>query len=957
MNTSKQNVQYVPRSSKKDTVCSKKQFVDEDKKYPQYEGLYYITYSQTGQKKLKLMNVSDIKWCLLHDRYVYEEYKDSQMNRLIFDFDHFPTIESFRDLVMCFNEIINNSTINEYYQQLSTKAYPIIDIFAYGKYPEEDIAKLYENEDIHENLHIHYEEKADNEVKKSLSSHVVMNCYLLHALLDKTFFNTKDSHYLTNSEHTIWFDIDKSIYKNNGCLRIVSSDKNEEVENVDDEGNTTRTYERVKTGLNITDNDQFMRQFYQYPYKLSDDDKTIYENIFNVVLSEYITDKLRSDNKQQAATRCLNVAKAIDESSDDEDIESETGGKAPSDKQPKHKLKIDDLVDEEVVEAVNEINKGDGTIDEIDFLKPPLGLIAEILTYYPAVHYDEFICQPQNRYWKAFSGFILNCPYTYDEIHDVIHDYWNAKITHNHPNALNDVVYEMMKGRKPKRSNKGYYLLLSIFTLDFTIEQYAESRNFPAEKYEELKAKNKRNLSRNQRNLLFELHDAYAVIKTEYRKLNKFADQLDEYTRIFKVFQTFELKRNDKSLYNIFIDKDTADYIHKGEHDVGNFTKVPIDKIHILYPNPEYSIVDIIKTSFEEYKELKQHYLYSTRDELAKGREIEECLKSTFENEFDYRMWCDFLRFKLNNIKKSYRINFLFVGDNNSLKTTFMDILDEFIDIKKGNAKEMGDKFNAAYESDIVLYEELPTTVNNVKPTVDYLKSQTCAKKITLEKKGRDMRTIKNYSNIVITTNHSNLGGLFDYQEKREMFKRFYIIKRTEATEETIEKLYSLIDNEKYLNAFIHILKHKEPLTPEEWKNRDTQQQFYKFVKDKNLTRRVLNEYEIEASVSKDGRGRLWAKLSTLAKQLNKYNLIINKQTERQQLETDGIIKYYKSNDTCLILDIFRYYKRYFETETNADNTKIKEHIQKAHNVNAEIVEEEEDDEEVETKYKEVEKM
>ena len=930
MSQSQNDVSITPRSDRKHAFCkSQTDFKNDDIKYKQHEGLYYIVHSFTKQNRIYLMNISDIKTSLNRGHDVYEMYKDSQINSLQFDFDNFENIEAFHDLVMCFNDIINNSTINKYYQQLSepTKAYPIIDIFAYGKYSEEDITQLYENEDIHENLHIHYEQKADDEVKKSLSSHVVMNCYVLHATLNKSF-SSLDKPQLINSEHTKHVNIDVSIYKDNGLLRISSSNK------TDPKAGT------FKTGLHITDNDQFSRQFYQYPYNITKEDEAIYKKIFNVILNEYIT----SENKQNIP---------IEESSDDEDIEDET---APNDK-----LNIDDLIG---ANSNDEI-KGDDTIDEIDFLKPPLGLIAEILTYYPACHRGEFICKAGNRYWEAFSGFILNCPYTYDEIQDVIHDYWNDRIKHNDPNGLNDAVYNMMKKRKPKKSNRGYYSLLKIFKLEYSIDDYAKTRNFPIEKYKELKAKNKRNLSPNQRKLLFNLRDAYAVIETEYRRMNEFADQLDEYTRIFKVFQTFELKRNDKSLYNIFIDKDTADYIHKGEHDVGNFTKIPIEKIHTLYPNPEYNIDDIIKTSFDEYKELKKHYLYSTHQELAKGHEIEECLMSTFENEFDYRMWVDFLRFKLNNIKKSYRINFLFVGDNNSLKTTFMELLDDFIDIKKGNAKEMGDKFNAAYESDIVFYEELPTTINNVKPTVDYLKSQTCAKKITLEKKGRDMRTIKNYSNIVITTNHSNLGGLFDYQEKREMFKRFYIIKRTEASQEAIDRLYTLIGNEKYLNAFIYILKAKQPLTPEEWNNRDTQQYYYNFVKDKSLTRRVLNLYEIDATISKDGRSRLYAKLSTLSKQLNKYNLIINQQTERQQLETDGIIRYYKSNATCLILDPIKYYKRYYEPETKGDNQVIKKHIEKVYDVIVEVNEEktkqeeqeEEEDKKINLKYKKIQEL
>lgn len=900
MSQSQNDASITPRSSRKDTVCSKTQFVDEDTKYPQYENLYYITYSQTGQKKIKLMNISDIKKCLSKRRYIYEMYKDSQINSLIFDFDHFENIESFRDLVMCFNDILNNSTINEYYQQLSTKAYPIIDIFAYGKYSEEDMAKLYENEDIHENLHIHYEDKtAYDDVDKMLSAHVVMNCYVLHAILDKTLSVGNETRYLTNSDHTKRFDIDGTIYKNNGCLRIASSDKN--VEELDEEGNKTGQYIRQRKGLHITDNDQFSRQFYQYPHKITKEDQAIYKNIFHVILNEYIT----SENKQNTP---------IEESSDDEDIEDET---APNDK-----LNIDDLIE---VTPNGEI-KGDDTIDEIDFLKPPLGLIAEILTYYPACHYDEFICKADNRYWEAFSGFILNCPYTYDEIQDVIKHYWNDRIKHNHPNGLNDVVYDMMKNRKPKKSNTGYYSLLKIFKLEYSIDDYAKTRGFDIETYKELKAKNKRNYSKKQRATMFKLNDEYAVIKTEYNKLNKYAKQLDNYTRIFKVFQTFELKRNDDSKYNIFIDEDTGEYVHKGGYDIQAFNKITPDKIYNLYKN--YNIDDIIKTSFEEYQRLKKHYLSSTPEELAKGHEIEECLMSTFENEFDYRMWADFLRFKLNNIKKSYGINFLFVGDQDSLKTTFMDIIDEFIDVKRGNANEMGDKFNAVFESDIVLFEEMATTIKNITPTVEFLKSQTCSKKINLQKKCHDIKTIKNYSNIVINTNHYNLGGLFDYQEKHEMFKRFYIIKRIEATRETINKLYTLIGNEKYLNAFIYILKHKEPLTAEEWKNRDTQEYYYNFVKDKNSKRRVLSLYEIDTTIRRDKvKGTLWAKLSKLSNCLSKNNLTINGQTERQQLETEGIIKYYKKSETCLIKDITRYYKRYYEPDTNDDDKEINDHI------------------------------
>lgn len=953
MNTNNLVTTNKPRSSLSTTICAKKQFVDEDTKYPQYENLYYITISQKGQKQLKLMNLSLIKWCLRHNKYIYEMYKDSQINSLNFDFDHFPTIETFHDMIMCFNEIINDSTINGYYKQLSNQAYPIIDIFAYGKYSKEEIQQLYENDDLHEDLHIHYEEKTDDQVEKSLSAHVVINCYVLHAILDKNLFINTKTLYLTNSEHTIYFDLDHTIYKNNGCLRIASSDKLVDVK--DDKGRIIEKDKRIYTHLNITDDEQFKRQFYQYPYKLTDDDKNIYENIFNHFLNTYIR-----KSKEQAVDESVDdeMEKIINEPIDvnDDDIKY----------QPivnDNWLLLDDDADNNILnnttnnQAIDEPQtelkeiKGDDTINEVDFLKPPLGLIAEILTHYPACHYPEFICSGDNRDWEAFTGFILNSPYTYDELHDVIYEYWNARIKHNNPTGLNDVVYNMMKGKKPKRSNKGFYSLLSIFKLEIKFDDFAIKREFNLPRYKELKGKNKRNLSKDQRKELFALENQHSVIETEYNQLNKYAQQLEKFTRIFKIFQTFELKLNDNSKFNIFIDKRTGDYIHKGEHDIGDFTKLADEKVRRLYPN--YELNDIIKTSYEEYKLLKTQYLYSTQEELVKGLEIEECLKSTFENEFDYRMFCDFLRFKLNNVKQPYRINFLFVGDQNSLKTTFMDIVDYFIDVKKGNAKEMGDKFNAVYESDIVLYEEMCTTLNNVKQTVDFLKAQTCAKNIHIEKKGQDIKTIKNHANIVITTNHYNLGGLFDYQENREMFKRFYIIKRIEATEETINKLFKLIDNEKYLNAFIYILKHKEPLTPEEWKNRDTQQQYYNFVKDKSSTRRVLNEYEIADTVRKDNdKGRLYARLSILTKQLSKYNLTINQQTERQQLVTDGIIKYYKSNNTCLILDIYRYYKRYFEPQTKQDNKTIKDHIKNSHKVNVNIPDEDnEEDEEVELNY------
>lgn len=856
----------IIKSTSDEIFCnSQKEFVNDNDKYKQFEGRYYYCLSWEKQNEIYCSDLDGIKAFLAKGKDIYEMYKKGQLNTIQFDFDFKDSnsLNHFKDLITCFNDIITDKNLRQLYKNI--KHTPRIDILAYGKYTEEEVNELCESK--HKHLNIHYEQKT--ELKKSLSAHVAFNCVVLHDIINLAF-SDKNNVRLTNKNKDTFIDMDLSIYKESGVWRIASSNK--------DSG-------KIKTGLNITDEKEFFRQFRQYPYKLTEKEKAGYETIFNYLMDNYII----YDVKKQQAKQLP---------------------KEETDKELKTK-------DKEEIEECNNLTP------------VPLGLIAEILTHYPVGNYDETICQTNDIYWSGLSGFIKNCPYDYDEIEDIIYNHYN-QIEHNHPDALNDYVKNNMEYNN---SAQYFFSLLKPFNDYITFDDYiinkAKNDEFNYNDYIRYKNKGPSKLKLEELEEYNELKKQYNNFKVEYNETYNNNDNkllYRHYLRIFNIIQIFTQEFNPTKLsrYDYYKDSITRKIYVKSQtfKNSKQITFIPTSQQEFKGSYDE-DVKKIIITNKQEFNNIMYKYTYVREEDKRDAERMLYIRGLGIKEEIDRKKFFDFVRFKLLNEESIYKHNFILWGDKNSLKTSFIDTLSDFIDVSKLEPSKINAQFNTEFKASVILIDELPANMKERTKVIETLKRNTETRKIEIERKGYDKEIINNKSNIIINTNHKEIGGLFDYQENGEMFKRFYIVETKEIPQDLIKEYVEYLQHPEKIKAFIELMKELPPLTNDELNNLGTQQQYYNYVKQSNNNRNILSSYDIFKCVSKR-KNKYYLRMLDLIKTLKQNNIMTSKEKERQLLENEKLI-IYNSEERKYIIEsdnVYKFFKYYYSIDDDDEELK-----------------------------------
>lgn len=862
----------------------------------QHENFYYIAFGLTSySKEITIANIKTLYKLIKNGSEIFELYKKDILCRFQFDIDGIKELNDIHKLLICYNDIINDEDINDIYNNTLNKTFKI-DILCYGEFEKEainDIIKLIPN--FNEHLNVHYEQKKKELSGKSFSTHISLNCYILHEYFTNNLHPYNLS--LTNTTKSINIELDNTIYKEFGILRASSSDKT-----TTDKDKNDGTYKKYKTGIKIDDFKEFKRQFLQYPKTLTEEQKQAYIKIADIITNKYINRDNKTNNKEQTNNK--------------------TTTKKQQDKTKEENIK------ELPTKKKEKLNK------DVISTPVPLGIIEEILmTYFPKnVHFHEFIPFEEgkgDKYYRALSGFITNCPYKYEDIKDIIYKYWNQTDIHNKPNKLNNWVIDNIKYNN---TAKYFFSFLKIFNDYETFDEYIINKeDFDYNLYVKYynKSKSSKKLNKDEFKQYETLKEQYNEIKIEYNKrYEKTHNAYKKYLKIFKTYQIFTTKRTTEDLTqnDYYIDVNTNKVMLKAydEYDI-SFNQTGQAEFKSAY---DIDLKKVIKTNEDIYKKLLYTYTYTTETNYKNADRMLEIFKEGFKHETDYVIFLDFIREKLNNPSYMYPINFANYGGKDSLKTTFINIIKKYHDVSILNPNKIISIFNTEFLSSIVMIDELPIRVQDNQKAIENIKIHTLGDSFEVEAKGKDKKCVKNRSNIVINTNHKEIGGLFDYQEDGEMFKRFYVIEKQTITKPHINEFIKLMKDEANTKALIERIKTLTPLTDEQRDNRETQQEYYNFVKNNKNKRNVLSLSKIDDTIRTDKNGKKWVKTTELIYFLKINNVITSAQTERQLLEKEDIIKTY-SNRTCYIKDINKYYETYYLIECDDDTEYLNEHLKK----------------------------
>ena len=165
------------------------------------------------------------------------------------------------------------------------------------------------------------------------------------------------------------------------------------------------------------------------------------------------------------------------------------------------------------------------------------------------------------------------------------------------------------------------------------------------------------------------------------------------------------------------------------------------------------------------------------------------------------------------------------------------------------------------------------------------------------------------------------------------MFKRFYIIKKRPIDKALINEFWDIINDNANIAACFELIKQLKPLTTDDINNTLTQEEYYSFVRNTQNNKQCLDIYEIDRTINKDNKGSCWLKSTVLIRLLKENELPASKESERQQLEKLGIIQVYP-NSHFRIVDIEKYYMRYYEADTPDETDKLREHLKNTYNIN-----------------------
>lgn len=565
------------------------------------------------------------------------------------------------------------------------------------------------------------------------------------------------------------------------------------------------------------------------------------------------------------------------------------------------------------------------SIDEPN-IKLPTGLIYEILKLYPLRKLTDIMFLKENDdnyiYWSALNNFIRSCPYEYEELKDVLYCAYNRNTEHDNPDMLN--TYAKSYIGKGTVSNQYFLELIKPFKREVSFADYLDENKFDIEEFERSKNIKLNKVSKTQRESIKYLREERKRLREEFIEKYGNNEIYRKYKRILNVFRVFETPYVEGSRFNHYFDDSRKMEFQFKRQYTDEFSTCSKDNIHLIDSSAD--INKILITSKAEYEKLKQKYLFINDANMKNGQRLLDIFKTGFVHEYDFNVYMDFIRSKLLNPKNLYIKNFVCYEGRDSLKTAFINMLSDYVGVGIVPVNLIHSQFNGFMANPICVYEELPASIKESRTVMEQLKAMTSTKNISLHVKGKDSETRKNYCNIIINTNHKEVGGLFDNQAENEMFKRFYIIEKQTIDRQLINEFFEITDNIANVAACFEIVKQLTPLSIDDINDTRTQENYYSFVRNTQNNKQCLTIGDIDRTITKDDEGRVWLRITELNKALKYYEITTSKEAERQQLEKAGIIKTYK-NGRFQILDLKKYFTRYYKDETPDDTKELNEHL------------------------------
>ena len=541
-------------------------------------------------------------------------------------------------------------------------------------------------------------------------------------------------------------------------------------------------------------------------------------------------------------------------------------------------------------------------------IKLPTGLIYKILKLYPMRNLSDIMFLEKT-----------HDNYMYEELKDVLYKAYNKNANHDQPNKLND--YAKAYIGTGTVSNEYFIELIKPFRRPVSFVEYLDDNDFDIEKYEASRDVKLNRISKEKREIIKNLFETRKQLRNEYIEKYGNNETYKEYKRILNVFRVFETPYVEGSRFNFYFDDSKKmEFQYKRKHTEGFFT-CPKDRIHLI--DSSAKIDKILVTSKSEYEKLKQKYLFINDANINNGQRLLDIFKSGFVHEYDFNVYMDFVRSKLLNPKKLYIKNFVCYEGRDSLKTTFINMLSEYISVGIVPVNLIHSQFNGYMDNSICVYEELPASIKESRTVIEQLKAMTSTRKISLHIKGRDSETIENYCNIIINTNHKEVGGLFDNQADCEMFKRFYIIEKTPIERSLINEFFTLCNDTANIAACFEIIKQLKPLTTDDINNTTTQEDYYAFVRNTQNNKQCLDRFQIENTISKGHNNCYYVLQRELHRYLTNNGIITSNESERQQLLKLNIIQYDPKDRKARIQNIEKYFLHYVVNDTPDEEAKM----------------------------------
>ena len=199
--------------------------------------------------------------------------------------------------------------------------------------------------------------------------------------------------------------------------------------------------------------------------------------------------------------------------------------------------------------------------------------------------------------------------------------------------------------------------------------------------------------------------------------------------------------------------------------------------------------------NYREYKQLSleheyQHLPVDKKDFLTNLlHRFLDWIKESFVDEEDYKYYLGWWAEKLKLLKSEEKYKTLnrglinqgteTEGASDSLKTYFIDLLADYFRLGSVDVNNLNKSLNGTYfESNILVIEELPKTVNNVENLVNIIKMYTSKLNLTIEEKGEKPRNINNSVDLIINTNHTVKSLFKNKNDCEALLKRFRILTR-----------------------------------------------------------------------------------------------------------------------------------------------------------------------------------